>query len=657
MKRFLTISLMAVLMTATMGFAAAPSIVRCGVDPVNVVPGQAFTVYADVSDSDGLSDVSTVGVIYNNQLVLTLPATETPGRYEAHFVMPANASSGTFSLMMAAADASSMISPFLQFSFGILGGGDPGVELLSPEEGYTVECEGPTEFAWAPYAGNGGIAAYTFSLFTPDGLQYTSELPPVLTSFTVPGHVWHLLPDGTYYWQVGVLETFGGEPIALSELRSFNVSCTEPMPHEVFGRVVALDAELGQITIASRWHHGPETVTIQVTDETALLNAAGEIITFDQIVEGQFAFATGEFVEELFFATQVIIEGEPGPGPADHVGGRITAIDAEARSIMITPRECPENGSMEPVTVQVTDETRIMGHHGEELTFEDLVIEMFALAIGTFDESGVLVADEIQVADVPGPGPGDDHVRGIIVQIDAENSILYVEANDHREGVQIAVQITENTELTGPEGPITFDQIQVDMILAAVGTWQEEILIAQHAHVMPGSPPGPGPSDHVYGLIAAIDADNHIVTLGRNCPDGQTVAVLITEETVLTDETGPITFDALEVGMEAMAMGEWTSEAQFTAAEMHVREGWTPPPPPPQQIGGMIQEINSETMQFQIGMHEHSVWVQVTEETVILAENVEVTFADLQIGQRAMCIGAFAEDLFVADQVFIAPHH
>lgn len=657
MKRFLTIGLMAVLLTAMSGFAASPAIVRCGVDPVNVVPGQAFTVYADVADQDGLSDVTTVGVVYENQLILTLPGTETPGRYEAHFVMPDNASAGTFSLLMAAADASSLVSPLLQFSFGILGSGEPGIELFSPEEGYTVECEGPTEFAWAPYEFNGGFAAYTFSLFTPDGLQYTSELPPILTSFTVPGHVWRLLPDGTYYWQVGVLETFGGEPTALSELRSFNVTCTEPMPHDVFGRVVAVDAELSQITLASRWHHGPDTVTIQVTEETALLNSAGEVITFDQIVEGQFAFASGEFVEELFFANQIIIEDEqgPGPGPADHVAGRIASIDAEARTFVLTPRECPENSGGETVTVQVTDETRILGHHGEEMTFENLQVEMFALAMGEFDAAGMLVAVEIQVADMPGPGP-TDHVRGIILEINAENQILYIGQDNSSEGDRIAVLITDTTELTGPDGPITFDQIEVEMILAAVGVFEENSFIAHAAHVMPNHTPGPG--DHVNGIISQIDAENHIVTLGQNCPDGHTIAVLITEATVLTDENGPITFEMLEVGQEAMAAGEWTAEGQFTAAELHVRAGWTPPPPPPQQIGGMIQEINAETMQFSVGMHEQLIWVQVTDTTLILGnEGIELTFDDLQIEQRVMCIGTLQDELFIAEQVFIAPHH
>ena len=49
----------------------APQIIRCGIDPVTIHPGEDFTIYADVADSDGFSDIremwknltNTIGVM------------------------------------------------------------------------------------------------------------------------------------------------------------------------------------------------------------------------------------------------------------------------------------------------------------------------------------------------------------------------------------------------------------------------------------------------------------------------------------------------------------------------------------------------------------------------------------------------------------------
>ncbi|MBN1356989.1 hypothetical protein JXA40_12075 [bacterium] len=561
MKKTVLFMVMLAMLSFTGYAASTPRIISCGIDPVTITPGGDFTIYADVADPDGLKDIREVGIVYGNDLILDLPAGSIPGRYEVSFTLPGDAGPGRYTLAMQALDLNGSESDIQFFSFAI---SDPGessqVQLTAPEDGTDVECNGQTTFAWQAPEGV-EFQAFAFGLYLPDGQELVIPLPAFMTEFTVPGALWRLLPDGTYFWNVGMIPEMGSEPIGWSEMWSFNVDCNQPWPTEVFGRIIEIDLEAQTLVLSSRWHHGPDLITVQVTEETIIYNQMGEVIPFDQVNIGDFAFCNGEFVQELFMATEIFIEGDPQP-PQDHVCGIVTEIDAQARIIYLNPEL---DGDLIPV--QVTEDTLIMGRFGP-MTFEEIQLEMLARAIGEWQET-VFVATELYLRDGQQPPPPGDQVGGIIENIDYQAMMLYLNP-DAAGGDLIPVQVTEDTVIMHHGEPFAFEDIQIGMMALAMGEWQAEVFLAAHLCVSESPPPPPPPPGHVEGMITDIDAAAQILYIG--CQQ-QSIPVQVTPATILIGEQGPIEFGDIQIGMHAMAHGIFEGDV-LIADEIFVFHRW-----------------------------------------------------------------------------------
>ena len=139
MKKSIVFILMAMLLSTTILAATQPKIVQCGIEPKNVKIGDDFSIFADVVDKDGFSDISKVGIFHNNNIILELEKSGIPGRYQSTFNMPVGAETGTYTLQMTATDLlgqSSIVQPFV---FTIINpfNTEP-VTINSPEDGASL---------------------------------------------------------------------------------------------------------------------------------------------------------------------------------------------------------------------------------------------------------------------------------------------------------------------------------------------------------------------------------------------------------------------------------------------------------------------------------------------------------------------------------------
>ena len=644
-KQPFIIAMILMLMSASVIAGSAPNIVRCGIDPVTIYPGQEFTIYADVVDADGLKDVSEVGIVYDNDLLMLLPASDYAGRFEVTYTMPEDADSGTYSLGMVATDSLQTTSTIRSFSFSIANPfTSDNVQLLTPEEGAPVSCEDTTTFKWVGPS-DVDFVAYAFAFYPTDGFELLVPIPAMVEEFEVPGALWQLLPDGTYYWKVGIITEMGSEPTAWSELRSFNVECNNPNPTEILGQVIALD-DINQTVTVSGWGpHGRETV-VQITESTAIWGSQGEPLQYEDIQLQDRLFCTGEFSGDLFLANEIFVEREPGH--PDRVSGTIGEIDPV--TMMLT---LDGNHGQNGISVQVTDETVIMNSSGEAITFDDLAVELQIMAVGEW-QNDVFVAAEINVMGDPGPGPGPgDHVFGVISEIDASSRILYL-ASELDNSDLIAVQITDDTELMGMMGPIAFEEITVGMMAEAMGEWQEETFVAVMVFVHEEGP-GPGPGDAVNGIITQIDPENMIVYLGRNHHDNL-IAVQVTDTTIIMDAMGVmISFGDLEVEMPIIAFGEWQNDV-FVAAEINVMEDPGPGPGPGDHVFGVISEIDASSRILYISSeldNSDLIAVQITDDTELIGMMGPIAFEEITVGMMAEAMGEWHEETFVAVMVFV----
>jgi hypothetical protein len=635
MKR-MTVFFLALFLTSGMFAFSAPQIVSSGVDPVTVQPGEPFTLYAEVFDPDGFNDILAVAMFYNDTYLFCLTETDIPGRYEMTFVMPADAPPDTFTLNALAADRNHYISDPYHFSFSISNSKDDSqVSLIAPENGAHFDCSTDITFAWEPYPGT--FDAYAFGFFFADGTGIVMPFQNTVTEFTVPGAVWHVLPPGEYFWKVGVFPEIGGPPDAWSDLRSFTVSCHPPS--RVFGTIIEIDPDTQTFVLQGRWRNNPEQVIVQVTEETIIHGPDGQPLGFDDLKIQDFALCIGMFENDIFITSHVRVQTPPDPGTV--IRGIVTDIFPD--QMILTIETFRPDGSI--VTVQATEDTVIRGKHGE-MPFEDIPIESFAMVKGEWSED-ILIADEIFIRH-QSPPPPMDVVKGIIHEIDAENHILFIGRPDQPDSVP--VHVTPDTVLLGFGGPITFDQIEIGMFAIAEGVWEEDHLIAALVKIRDGEPP---PMDVVKGIIHEIDAENHILFIGRpDQPDS--VPVHVTPDTVLLGFGGPITFDQIEIGMFAIAEGVW-EENHFIAALVKVRDG--EPPPPPDFVEGIIHEIDAENHILFIGPPEQpdSVAVFITPDTELIGIHGPITFDQIEIGMFAIAEGVWEEDHFVAFLVHVMP--
>ncbi len=118
MKKMLMLLAAILMPIIALSAGTAPRIIQCGIDPVTIRPGENFTLFADVADPDGFSDVAEVNLLVSNKVVLKIPQTPADSsRFAQMFTMPESVDVGTYTLSMVAVDskhASSDVSFFLQ---------------------------------------------------------------------------------------------------------------------------------------------------------------------------------------------------------------------------------------------------------------------------------------------------------------------------------------------------------------------------------------------------------------------------------------------------------------------------------------------------------------------------------------------------------------
>ncbi len=643
MKKLLFLLFISALLIPGVIAESNPQIVKCGISPVTIHPGENFTIYADVLDPDGFHDIHTVGLLYQNQFLLALPEGNRPGHFEVSYTMPQDATHGTFQLAVAAVDQSFQASSLVNFAFSIAGKNADTVNLLSPEEAYTVDCTADTVFSWTPPAGV-DFDAYAFAFYM-DGQELIVPMPDSVTEFAVPGMLWQMIPDGTYYWKVGLFTDMASEPSFWSELRSFNVHCNNEWP-TVEGTVVDIDAS-ARILYLSNDPAATDRTPVQITDTTEIFGNMGPI-NFDDIQIGMYAAALGEWTGDVFTATQLFVDDGHGPGPGDYVEGEIVNIDAAAK-ILYLAGSYQNSGDL--IAVQVTDDTQIFDRMGP-MAFEDIQVGMFAAAQGEWT-GDTFTAVQLFVDDGHGPGPGD-YVEGEIVNIDPDAKILYLAGSNPGSADQIIVQITDYTEITGNMGPMAFEDIQVGMYAAAQGEWNGDTFTAVLLFV--DDDPGPGPGDSVVGEIVEIDAAAKILYLsGGYQNSGDRIPVQVTDDTDIFGNSGPMTFEDIEIGMFAAAEGEWTGDI-FTAVQLFVDDGHGPGPG--DFVEGEVVEIDAAAKilylraPYQQGTGDR-IPVQVMDQTLIFGNSGPITFEDIQVGMYAAAQGGWDNDMFIAVELFI----
>jgi hypothetical protein len=477
--KHLSIIFIAVFIVAGAFAASGPQIISSGVDPVTVQPGERFTLYAEVMDAEGFSDILAVALFFDDTYLLTLPESDIPGRYQTSFVMPENVDAGLFTMNVLVADKDLNISDPYHFSFAIAGDDtENSVTLIDPEDGAQFDCGTDITFSWEPYSDD--FAAYAFAFYLPNGAEIIVPLSDTITEVTVPGEAWRALRPGDYFWKVGVFPERGEAPEAWSELRMFTVNCDKPS--RIFGMIIEIDPETQSFVLQGKWRDQQNQTVVLVTDDTVIQTPDGEFLSFDDLQLQDFALCLGHFSDDIFTASKIMIKAPPNPGIA--FNGVVNDIDHDEYVLIVETRR----PGFDDIVVQVTEDTVIKGRYGA-MSFEDIEIGNRILVKGEWNDD-LFYADKIFVRpDAPPPPPPPPIVAGMIHEIDSENLVLYIGRPNH--GETTAVQITDDTELLGREGPITFDEISIGMMAKAWGDWNGEIFVADKVFVGPHVPPPP----------------------------------------------------------------------------------------------------------------------------------------------------------------------
>jgi hypothetical protein len=625
-------------LTAAAG-AAAPEVLRAGIEPATVHPGESFTLYADVHDADGAADVDVVAVMYEGDYLLSLPRVHD-GYYAETFVMPSDAPELLITLEVMAADRAANVSGSVEFAVAIAGPGGGDVTLLSPEDGALLGCEDAPTFAWLPVPAAEG---YMFEVYLPTGEVGVLPLPPDVTEVPVPGAAWMLVPDGVYQWRVGYVTEPGGEVTGWSELWSFTKDCYGGGETEIFGWVREIDPEEQTFVVCTGMHLDQ----VQATEETRFEDLLGNELSFDDLERGTFVAVTGERQGDLLVASLVVIYGStppPPPPPPPVLIGEIVEVLPEEHQILVAPEHGP--GHHDRVLVQVTDETLIVNLFGEILEFDDLEAGMMVGIEGEW-EGDLLVAAVITVMDEEPPPPPPGTLMGEIVEISAEELQFLVDAEW---GDMVAVQVTDETEIVTMFGePLEFSDLQVGMFVMVEGEYEGDLLFARLVMVMDEEPPPPPTT--LMGTIAEIFPEEWQLLVAPET-DGL-VRVQVTDHTRIMTQFGePLKFEDLEVGQFVGIEGEFEGDLLVASVIMVMDEE---PPPPPGVAVGEIAEILPDAHQFVLHTEMgREILVQVTDDTEIFNIHGEpMEFADLQVGMFVGVEGEFEGDILIARTIVV----
>ncbi|WP_139490291.1 DUF5666 domain-containing protein [Brevibacillus dissolubilis] len=274
------------------------------------------------------------------------------------------------------------------------------------------------------------------------------------------------------------------------------------------------------------------------TTSTTKVHYDDENITFEEIKQGDKVVVVGTNSGSSFTARVINIverEGEDGDtGEETPLKAVITSIDAEAKTITLGEH-----------IVKVVEETTIT--QGEKtLTFEDLK-ENMSVEVAYKKVEEELVAVSIKVATETEP-PQTTELKGKVESVDATAKTFVVTGK--------TVKVTETTVIKGEEDKtVAFDAITVDATVTAIGTIENEVLVATSVKVEGAVTPPPGDGGtqegELAGDITAINLTANTLTIG-----GKTVS--ITDKTEIKGEKDKkLKLKDVKQGMKAEAKGKW----------------------------------------------------------------------------------------------------
>jgi hypothetical protein len=155
-------------------------------------------------------------------------------------------------------------------------------------------------------------------------------------------------------------------------------------PHDhLSGVIESIDYDAMTLQLAT----ADDVVAVQADEETMIRIAPShEMAEFGELEVGMMAAIAGDYEDEIFVAFRIMVRGEFS---CEMFHGTITEIDYDAMTFLLVGEE------IEDTFVQVTEDTRIKGHH-ETLEFTDLEDDMEVVVAGEFDED-VLMAAVVKV--------------------------------------------------------------------------------------------------------------------------------------------------------------------------------------------------------------------------------------------------------------------
>ncbi|MBN2056834.1 hypothetical protein JW905_18045 [bacterium] len=608
----------------------APQLIEAGIYPSTIGPGEDFTVYAQVAVADGAADITTVGLVYEDALVLELPESTEAGVYYQTFTAPMECGSGVFPMYIGAVDTSVNVSNLLYFVFSIQPAGGDSVQLIEPENGSMFDCVEPPQFVWEPFA---GALGYTFQLFLPFGVDASINVPASVTSIPVPLPIWYLVPEGEYTWRVGAIMEEGVAASHWSDLRTFTKDCQGGPPAEFSGIIADIDPVERLVFVNAR---GEDVIIpVLVSEDTVITDETGTALTFEDLAAGMQVWVRGQPGAESgvpFVAEEIVVHRYQPPAC---VVGEIRTIDPAAMTFAVGP--C-EDGTV--VMVQVTATTEILDMAGQVLAFEDLTVGMVVRVRGEW-QGAMLLAHVIRIHDHQ-PPPPPPVVIGEIVAVDPDAMMIHVDPREWS-GDVVPVQVTDGTLIhTIFGGELTFGDLQVGMMVHVIGEIQGGILLAIEIMVHDFQPP---PPTGIEGII--MEVDPQAMRLVVVCINDPVLVVQVLDDTVITDGMGnELTFADLEPQQLIHATGELLGDL-FAAAEIVVFD-FQPPPVP--EVRGEIVEILPDARQIMVApVNEPPVVVQVNIVTLIISDTgMMLDFEDLAVGQHVNVAGEWAGDILHA---------
>jgi len=160
---------------------------------------------------------------------------------------------------------------------------------------------------------------------------------------------------------------------------------------------------------------------------------------------------------------------------------------------------------------------------------------------GIIGEGGIILASKVEVEEVE-EEIEEEEVEGIITAIDAGNHTVTIKTEEE---IDIVLQVTPDTKIEIEDvDEAVFEDLEVDQQVKV--KYDAISLEALEIEVENGEE---GEKEDVEGIIAAIDTDNHLVTITID-EDGDIVLRVTPDTKIEIEDVGEAVFDDLELGLQ-----------------------------------------------------------------------------------------------------------